>query len=98
MPSYWEEPGTRRTNNSSQSRQPANFPPSEEMAVSPSPPGPGSNTASATGAAQAVPEQFIIDPFAADINPGTTRGQKLFIEACTPLDDTKKLSASVENS
>ena len=96
MSSYWDKPGTRRTNNSSQHHQPADSPPSEEMTISPSPGG-SNATASSTGAANAVPEQFIIDPFAADINPGTTRGQKLFIEACNLLDDTKKFWASVEN-
>ena len=44
-----------------------------------------------------APEQSIIDPFAADINPGTIRGQKLFTEACAALEDSKKLSASVQN-
>ena len=27
--------------------------------------------------ANTEPESFVIDPFAADINPGTTRGQKI---------------------
>ena len=66
------------------------------MTISPLPGG-NNHPVAVAGAAQAVSEQFIIDTFVADINPGTTRGQKLFIEACTPLDDTKKLSASVEN-
>ena len=44
-----------------------------------------------------VPEQFVVDPFAADINPGSIRGQKLFTEACAALEDAKKLTASVDN-
>ena len=43
------------------------------------------------------PECFVIDPFAADINPETTRGQKLFIEACAQVDEEKQATASVEN-
>ena len=43
------------------------------------------------------PESFVIDPFAADINPGTTRGQKMFIEACAQVDEEKLVTASVEN-
>ena len=42
------------------------------------------------------PESFVIDPFAADINPGTTKGQKLFIEACAQVDEDKRVTASVE--
>ena len=48
-------------------------------------------------ASTATIETFIIDPFAGDINPGTTRGQKLFTEACSALNEADKLTASVEN-
>ena len=47
-------------------------------------------------AANTQPESFVIDPFAADINPGTTKGQKLFIEACAQVDEDKRVTASVE--
>ena len=47
--------------------------------------------------ANTQPESFVIDPFAADINPGTTRGQKLFIEACAQVEEEKRVTASVEN-
>ena len=65
------------------------------MTVSPSP----GNSGGGNGppASPAPVEQFVIDPFAADINPGTVRGQKLFTEACTPLEEAKKLTASVAN-
>ena len=43
------------------------------------------------------PKSFVIDPFAADINPGTTRGQKLLIEAWAQVDEEKGVTASVEN-
>ena len=59
---------------------------------------PGTTSSGGGNGPPAAPEQFVIDPFAADINPGTTRGQKLFIEACTPLEDAKKISASVETA
>ncbi len=50
--------------------------------------------ASSTSAA----EEFIIDPFAGDINPGTTRESKLFLEATAPVVDlSKRLTATVEN-
>ena len=48
-------------------------------------------------AATAATATFIIDPFAGDINPGTTRGQKLFTEAYSALDEADKLTASIEN-
>ena len=48
-------------------------------------------------ASTATIETFIIDPFADDINPGTTQGQKLFTEACSALNEADKLTASVEN-
>ena len=45
-----------------------------------------------------VPEEFIINPFAGNINPGSTRGTKLFLEATEPIDDpTKRLTATAEN-
>ena len=47
--------------------------------------------------ATAATETFIIDSFAGDINPGTTRGQKLFTEACSALDKGDKLTASIAN-
>ena len=47
--------------------------------------------------ANTQPESFVIDPFAADINPGTTRGQKLFIEVCAQVDEDKRVTASVKN-
>ena len=47
--------------------------------------------------ANTQPESFVIDPFAADINPGTTKGQKKFIEACAQVDEEKRVTASVEN-
>ena len=47
-------------------------------------------------AAITQPESFVIDPFATDINPGTTKGQKLFIEACAQVDEDKRVTASVE--
>ena len=49
----------------------------------------GTGSAAATAAAT---ETFIIDPFAGDINPGTTRGQKLFTEACSALDEAHSKS------
>ena len=47
--------------------------------------------------ANTQPESFVIDPFAMDINPGTTRGQKLFIEECAQVDEDKRVTASLEN-
>ena len=41
-------------------------------------------------------EEFIIDPFASDINPGTATGQKLFLQACAEVKDSEKLTATVE--
>ena len=97
MPSYWDKPGSRNTNNSSKNNQPEEIPQSSEMTVQ----GGGIPQAQGQGAISAltakVEEQFVIDPFAADINPGSSRGLKLFIEACAPLEDSKKLKASVEN-
>ena len=48
-------------------------------------------------AVNAATETFIIDPFAGNINLGTTRGQKLFTEACSALDEADKLMASIAN-
>ena len=97
MPSYWDKPGSRNTSNSSKNNQPEEIPPNSEMTVQ----GGGRPEDQGQGAGSAlvakVEEQFVIDPFAADINPGSSRGQKLFIEACAPLEDAKKLTASVEN-
>ena len=95
MSSYWDRPGRRITSNSSNLDQPADLPPNPDMTVSPSPGGGGGGNG--PPATPAHVEQFAIDPFAADINPGTTRGQKLFTEACTPLEEAKKLTASVAN-
>ena len=47
--------------------------------------------------ANTEPESFVILLFAADINPGTTRGQKLFIEAYAQVDEEKRVTASIEN-
>ena len=45
----------------------------------------------------AATETFIIDPFVGNINPGTTRGQKLFKETCSALDEADILTASIAN-
>ena len=41
-------------------------------------------------------EEFIIDPFASDINPRTATGQKLFLQACAEVKESEKLTATVE--
>jgi len=42
-------------------------------------------------------EEFIVDLFAGDINLGTTRGSKHFLEATAPVSDvSKRLTATVE--
>lgn len=53
-------------------------------------------TVDSSSTANATPEEFVIDPFAADINPGTASGQKLFLQACTAVKDSEKLTATVE--
>ena len=80
---YWSIPGRRPTRNS---RQFQNL--SLRMAA----PGETGGTV-----ATAATEIFIIDPFAGNINPGTTRGQKLFTKACSALDEGDKLKASIAN-
>ena len=95
MPSYWDKPGSRNTNNSRNKDQPEEIPPTSEMTAS-SPPQ-DQNQGGTASLVDKVEEQFVIDPFAADINPGSSRRQKLFIEACAPLEDSKKLTASVED-
>ena len=57
-----------------------------------------SNSTNFDQPADLPPNSDMTDPFTADINPGTSHGQKLCIEACAPLEDTKKISASVENA
>ena len=86
MPDYWDTPGNRRTKNSSQRNQPVNSPPISEMSA---------NNETTNPAASSDP--FIIDPFAADINPGSAKGQKLFVEACAPVEESKKMTANIEN-
>ena len=86
MPDYWDTPGNRRTNNSSQRNQSVNHLPILDMTVN-------NNTT-----ASAIPsDPYIIDPFAADINPGSAKGQKLFVEACAPVEESKKMTANIEN-
>ena len=48
-------------------------------------------------ATTAAAETFIIDPFSGNINPGTTRSQKLFTGACSALYKADKLTASIAN-
>ena len=81
--SHWETPGRRTTNNSNQIL-------SQQFQILQM-----SGTAAGSTATQS--ESFVIDPFAGDINPGTTRGQKLFIEACTQVKEAKRVTASIEN-
>ena len=81
--SYWSIPGERTTRNSTQFQ---NL--SLSMAASR-----GTRGATIT----ATTETFIIDPFAGNINPGTTRGQKQFTKACSALDEADKPTASVVN-
>ena len=82
QPSYWEVPGNRSTQNSRRATDSA-LPPNQEVNM-------------ATGQTTAV-ESFVIDPYVANISPGTAKGQKLFIEACAPVDESKRLTASVVN-
>ena len=81
--SHWSIPGGRSTRNSTQFQN-LSF----NMAAS---------GGSGVTASTVITETFIIDPFAGNISPGTTCGQKLFTEACSALDEADKLTASVEN-
>ena len=40
---------------------------------------------------------YVVNPFQADIFPGDSAGQKLFLAATKPADDDKRLSISTDN-
>lgn len=89
--SYWSAPGRRATQNLGQNTTDRNRQFENLNLIMAAPGGIGGN------AVDAAAETFIIGPFAGNINPGTTRGQKLFTEACSALDEADRLTASIAN-